>query len=410
MAKVVVLGWEFGANLGHITTMLRYAHAFEARGWRAVFVLRDTSQAQKLLSPHGFSWFQAPVAVTHTKGLDGMLNYADVLLQNGYADADSLSGLVQAWVELFQLVKPSLILADSSPTLNLVGKVLSLSVYQIGNGFSVPPAQSPWPIFIGQEVRAKAQPQRAIQLEQFVLRNINTVLNQKKIKPLNQLYELYPPECALVYSSQLLDDYERGKHPVRYVEPMVNAVGAAPARWPLVLGPADQGVPAPKVFVYLRADHAGTVDTLKALEALKTQVLAYVPDLSDAQIVQLNSASLQISRQMFDVASVFEDCALVVCHGGGLCDTALRAGIPLYLLPTFSEQTGRADKIAKLGCGLWSPNAKGIQHKQLLKRILTDSQFRERTKNLSVKYGQRDSAQLTLDQAVDWMCQQMPVE
>jgi UDP:flavonoid glycosyltransferase YjiC (YdhE family) len=403
--KTVLLGWEFGANLGHITVMEKYASAFSKNGWDCVFALRDTSQAQTILGHSGFKWLQAPITVTGLGGLDSMINYADVLLHHGYASADSLLGLTRAWLTLCELVKPDLLLADSSPTMALVSRITQIPLCHIGNGFSVPPAVSPWPIFPGREKKAQSEPDRLIQIEQLILRHLNSVLQQFKQPALNQLADLYRQQQAFIYGLKALDHYDRADNLVTYVLPEAAQLAKAPVHWPITLGPADKGPAPKKVFVYLRTEFPGTLATLTALSALGTQVIAFIPDLSELQVKQLQSDTLLVSKQMVDVDAVLVDCDLVVCHGGGLSESALRAGIALYLLPTFSEQRGRAQRVEQLGCGLWSPVSATTVHKTPLKRLLQEPQFRTNAKKFSEKFQTDDIDQLQLEQAVLRICE-----
>jgi hypothetical protein len=45
LSKSALLGWEYGANLGHITVMLSDSLGLKQRGWQCIFALRNASQA-----------------------------------------------------------------------------------------------------------------------------------------------------------------------------------------------------------------------------------------------------------------------------------------------------------------------------------------------------------------------------
>ena len=70
-----------------------------------------------------------------------MRNFAHLLYNNGFYDADSLKATVQAWRELYETVRPDLIVFDHSPTALLAAcgfqakKALQTSsVVYIGHG------------------------------------------------------------------------------------------------------------------------------------------------------------------------------------------------------------------------------------------------------------------------------------
>ncbi len=67
-------------------------------------------------------------------------SYADILAIKGYADADRLGLLVNAWQTLIDLTRAELVIADDAPTLCLAAYGVVPTVV-IGIGFAVPPTE-----------------------------------------------------------------------------------------------------------------------------------------------------------------------------------------------------------------------------------------------------------------------------
>jgi rhamnosyltransferase subunit B len=111
-APTVLLGWELGGGLGHVQQLLLLANALAARGFRPVLALRDLIGPRPLLRECPFPVVQAPL---YSRAAPGFVarSYADILAVHGFADADQLLAMTQAWLALLDLVRPAL----SSPTI-----------------------------------------------------------------------------------------------------------------------------------------------------------------------------------------------------------------------------------------------------------------------------------------------------
>lgn len=115
--------------------------------------------------------FQAPYAARETRIDHASNSYADVLASQGWGTPGGLWGLTQCWVNLFQLTKPDLIVADHAPTAVLAAQSLGIAVVQIGNGFELPPLASPFPCLPdAPEVSAERRTQTEIQLVESINR------------------------------------------------------------------------------------------------------------------------------------------------------------------------------------------------------------------------------------------------
>ena len=115
MARVL-LCWELGGNFGHLARLLALAVALRERGHEPVFAVRDLSDTETVFGALRFTLLQAPVWNAHVQGLPVSVGYAETLLQFGYYDADSLTGIVRGWRSLLDLLRPDLVVFDHAPT------------------------------------------------------------------------------------------------------------------------------------------------------------------------------------------------------------------------------------------------------------------------------------------------------
>ncbi|HEY0818065.1 MAG TPA: glycosyltransferase, partial [Rhizobacter sp.] len=337
MARVL-MAWELGANLGHLTRLRPVAVALGARGHALSFALRDVMGSRTLLPPELGRVYQAPVAINVSP--TPAWTMADLLMACGYGHAAGLAGLVAAWRSLFEASACELLIADHAPTALLAARALGVPAVHIGHGFSVPPRVSPLPVF-----RDWAPPPEghAATVDARVLHTVNTVLREAGAAPLDRLWELFHPERTVLCAWRELDHYGgQGRSAADYAGPDCEyAPGAAP-EWPEGTGP--------HVLAYLRSTHPGHGELLKALAASGLPTLCYLP--GDAA-VPVTAPTLRYSRQPIDLRHALPRASLLVCHAGqASVAQALRLGIPVLMLPEHAEQHLLAREVERTGAGV----------------------------------------------------------
>ena len=137
--STVLLGWELGEGLGHITKLLEVVRALAANGHSPVLAIRDIGVARVLLRDVPFPILQAPVWWEPVPLAFRASNYADILAIKGFADADGLALLVGAWQALIECTRAKVVIADFAPGLCLAAYGVLPTVVN-GSGFTVPPA------------------------------------------------------------------------------------------------------------------------------------------------------------------------------------------------------------------------------------------------------------------------------
>jgi hypothetical protein len=334
----VLMAWELGANLGHLTRLRPVAMALGARGHQISFALRDVMGRRALLPPELGRVYQAPVAINVAPRPAWTM--ADVLMACGYGHAVGLAGLVAAWRSLFEASACEAVIADHAPTALLAARTMGVPALHIGHGFSVPPRVSPLPVF-----RDWAPPPEghAAQVDAQVLSTVNTVLREAGAASLDRLCDLFHPERTLLCTWPELDHYGGlGRDAGDYAGPDCEYAPGADPDWPPGSGP--------HVLAYLRSTHPGHAEVLKAMAASGLPTLCHLPGDAPEPV---SAATLRYSRQPIDLRRALPRAALLVCHAGqASVAQALRLGIPVLMLPEHAEQHLLARQVERSGAGV----------------------------------------------------------
>ena len=373
MSKLLY-AWEFGANLGHIGTFLPVARELRNRGHDVNWVVTHTNQAVKLLDRDSFAWLQAPT-MGETRREGPPLSYADILLRFGYANGEELLGLVVAWRQLFILLKPSLVLADHSPTAILAARTLDIPVMLFGSGFFAPPQTSPTP---NMRPWINVPMERLARIEAEALASINFVIKRFTKPPLAVLAELFQVDETALLTFPELDHYaQRG--PAAYWGTLPAAV-ADPPHW--------TSQERPRVYAYLRASSPHFEAALQALHGLNRPCLIYCPDMPDLLRQRYSSPWLDFATLPVDLTQVAQQADSAVTYGSPAATVAfLLAGKPVLMIPGHLEQFLFSLRVEGFGAGLLiNPEQPPTDLAHKLRRILVEPSFSENARAFARKY------------------------
>lgn len=362
----IVLNWELGAALGHIGRYLTIALRLRERGHRPVLVLRDISQAESVLGPHGIEFLQAPVWLTRVQGLPPDLNFTETLFRFGFLRPDGLLSMAKAWRAVWDLLQPQLMLFDHAPTALLAARGFSAPRMILGNSFAVPPRVRPLPRYRWWTDGA-GEHARLAETEVRTTQNCNSVLEHLGAPPIAQLADLFEAEATYICARPKLDVYgERADG--EYIGSINSlSMGADPV-WP----PGD----GPPVFAYLKSDYKHLDALFGAIGKSRARYLIYAAGLSEHLRRCHESEHVAFSVTPVRMREVVRQCAAIICHAGGMTDIALDHAKPVLLLPTQMEQTMTSHRVDALGAGLFLPfdgNPGALP--KLVKRLLDDDRL-----------------------------------
>jgi predicted glycosyltransferase len=108
----VLLTWELGLNLGHLTRLLPIAQRLQREGHSVLVAARDVRSAAAILGPTRIRFVQAPHLPSGIPLMQRASGYADILLSQGWSNQSALWGLVQAWLGVLDLFHPDRLILD----------------------------------------------------------------------------------------------------------------------------------------------------------------------------------------------------------------------------------------------------------------------------------------------------------
>jgi UDP:flavonoid glycosyltransferase YjiC (YdhE family) len=377
MSKILCV-WELGSGYGHMTSFLPLALKLRHLGHEVVFALRDLSLAEIVLGRHGFPLLQAPIWIQRVSGLpEPPLNYAEILHRFGFLDQSGLTGMVKAWQNLFELVKPDLLLIDHAPTALLSSMSMGIPRCLVGNGFFSPPRKSPMP---NMRPWLNVPEQRLVESDQRVLSVINGVLADLGKPSITTIADLFKVEEDFLCTFSELDHYQNRKEG-HYWGRIVNwEEGGDPPKWPA------EG--SKKIFAYLSPRYKDFEKIVQVLRSLLFKTLIHASGLSENFIKKYRSPNLEFSHQPVPIKQVAEQCDLAICHGGdGTTSAMLLAGRPLLMFPMHLEQHLLSQNVVSYGAGLLvNPERQNREYGELIHQLLTNPSFTERALSFAKKY------------------------
>jgi UDP:flavonoid glycosyltransferase YjiC (YdhE family) len=345
----ILVAWEFGGGMGHLTGVAALAARFAAHGHEVTLAVPAPERAKPLLAER----LQPDQHVSLVQGvgwkvrddLDGKdpskvatLTLADVMMLFAWDDAYHLGPRVRAWETIVARVRPDAVVADFAPTMRLAlaGK---LPFYMIGTGYSMPPAGRllppirPWHETVTPYSRRN---------EFRVLGEVNRIRGALKMPAVDHLSDLFHGDISFPCTAPLLDPYAAYRSaptlPPHNIEP-------------IPCGPGPDARPA-EALVHLPADHAALRPVLRAL-ARAGVTAEVVPRGGTGGLPADLPGNPRVRDGHVDLTQRLPAVRLAVHHGGlGLSYAAAMAGTPQLLFTKNLEHQVTAQALADRGLAL----------------------------------------------------------
>lgn len=377
----ILIAWELGANYGHLISGLGVAQALRERGHTVAFAVRDTRAATELLSPAGFAFVQAPLSARKTRLSRPPANFSEILLGEGYADPLGLLGQVRAWRSLLELIGPDVIVAEYAPTAMLAAQSVGVPCVALANGFSVPPPVSPLPSIRPWE---KIPASRLAYADKAVEASISEVMKSVGSKHSPKLVELYQNALLCVFPE--LDPFAP-REGADYIGPISSLPQAITVKW------TENS--RRRILAYLRPEVAGFSSLMEALSAVDADKLCVIPGLQHEQASRLCNDRLRISTAPIAFDGLLNGADAFVSYGGsGSICQALRAGVPIVIVPCFIEQYLTAKRAEGIGTAVVvETNRSRENFDQALAEVLGDERYRSNARIFAERYVNFDTSQ-----------------
>jgi UDP:flavonoid glycosyltransferase YjiC (YdhE family) len=374
----ILLAWEMGSNLGHVTRLLPLGRRLRERGHSVLAVVRDLEAAAKLLAPAGIPFIQAP-RMSSTPPLSAQpASYADILRYSGWADVQQLWALTQAWVNVLRLYAPNVLILDHSPTALLAARCERTPSVVMGTGFEIPPTRVPLPCFPGFRGATLAN---AVEAERLVLENANRVVQAARGPSLRALSDLFQCERRWLTTFAELDHYE-ARPGERYVGPIGEVGEGELLEWP--------GGATHRIFAYLRPDTPNVEIILRSMAGSGAAVVCYAPGIPPTQTAGLVSKSFVLAQRPVDLSILGRGGSLCVSYAPAATVTsALLHGVPQLMAPSHVEAQLTAHRVESMGAGL---TLRGDLTEARVTNMLADLLGKPSFKSQAVTFAQRYAA------------------
>ena len=326
----ILLAWELGGGLGHLMNLRPIASEMPRRGHRVMAALRDLSLAHEILHGPGVTFLQAPFKHQRMRQINPSCTFAHILHNIGFSDVDELSTMVGAWRQLFEFVRPDLIVFDHSPTALLAARGVAVRKALIGTGFFAPPNVTPLPNLRTWLAVDRSQMQAD---ESQVLATINAALRRIGQSPLRSVAQLFADvDENFLLTFRELDCYDRPPDS-EYFGNWTGNIGEPP-KWP--------DGPGRKQFGYLKPFHE-LPKLLHELQRAANPTLLYAPGIDPRLRKQFEGPTLRFADAPVRMAQAAAECDLAILNGTFASTAAvLLAGKPSLHVPIFLEQATNA--------------------------------------------------------------------
>ena len=310
------LCWEYGAGLGHIATLKTIASELKNEGWKTT-----------LVGPMGFSApanhpfdqitrLPAPKDIANTlepPATEEIASFNHTVWIFGYHSPKFVFTRIQLWAELFDRIKPNLVIADYAPgaLMAAIGRIPSIAT---GNGYSLPPVE------LQRFPRYHKIPDVIDQ--DLLLSSLNKGLQLTGRKGIGHLPELFRADFQACATFELIDPYRN--------------IRTQPVLGPLFSReiPRYQAQKSERIFVYLTHCHPEILENVvRALSMLEVPVDLYALQAAQTDIKSLASENITLVDETVSLEEIISSYSLVVHLGGhGFTTELLAAGMPQVLL------------------------------------------------------------------------------
>lgn len=378
----ILLAWELGSNLGHLTRLLPLALRLRERNHEVLVAAREVGLATEVLASAGIPFVQAP-GISGRADAGQPVSFADLLLTQGWDNPTVLWGLVQAWGNLLRMFRTSAVVLDYAPTALLAARVLGLPCAALGTGFELPPLDAPLPAFPGF---AGGETKAAASAEGRALETANHVLEAYRGARLPALRDLFRTDLRWLTTFAELDQYGP-RAAETYVGPIGELDRANSVQWPEGFGQ--------RVAAYLRPGTPALPEIFHALAAqTDAAVICAAPGVSPASVSSLSRPGFQVDLRPVNLAALFPQASLFVSYGpAAAVAESLLHGVPQLIVPAHVEAQMTAIRVQSIGAGIAIRASAGDGAvRPALQRILQDRRCKVRALEFASRHRGFDRA------------------
>jgi rhamnosyltransferase subunit B len=312
----ILIGWELGANRGHLTPALSLAARLRAEGHDVSLALQALELSGTSV-PEGVALWQAPIwprlLANLSRGWSApVATMGDILARLGLDQPGTLAGLIRGWDSILLATDADLVVADYAPALLAAANGRARSV-KAGVGFTAPPGG-------GDRFRSLTG-----QLSAFDEGNLLDIADADLAEcgrpPLAGLPGLFAADDEAIATFPGLDPYQAERPAGGYCAPELPSLLNEP------LGGAGD-----EIFVYGYAKMAPDLALWDGLAKSGRPIRIFVPGAPPALLERFHCLKFIVERAPVPLADIARRSRLVVSHGGhGFTCAALLCGLPHFI-------------------------------------------------------------------------------
>jgi hypothetical protein len=330
----ILVGYERGDNLGHYRRLAPVAEALAAQGHQVTLFLRNPYDCRGAITRNPLPFIQSPDLVAPNpadREPKRMGSYSDIMVYGGFGSLETLFTGGLAWRTIFDRLRPDLIVCDHSPVLCFAayGRI---PVVQVGDGFTIPPAQGD--TFPGFQARRQA----TVPAERIVAL-MNEVQSRLGGPPVPTVTAPLRTAGRLICTLKGFDPYKDTR-----LDPVIGPTEGLQAPVPL---PKQ-----PRVFAYLGLEHQVTRKLLAALKACDLPAEAYIRGMTAEIAKRFQRPGLIFFKSPQPIDQVLARATLAIHHGGsGMSLACCSVGRPQITLPVHDENLLNTQVLERSGIG-----------------------------------------------------------
>jgi UDP:flavonoid glycosyltransferase YjiC (YdhE family) len=380
MARILFV-WELGKGFGHLAPYLDLVAGLKGAGHDVEFAARDVGHAEQVFGKHAVPIVQAPLMMHNIADPYRVQYSLSHLLHNaGFAEPQSILGLVKAWRRLFDHARPDLAIFDHSPTALLAARACPFRRIVSGSGFLIPPAEIPLPLmrYWMQYDRARLTDE-----ESRLLAGINQVQKELGEPALASVSELYAADDQFLLGFEEMDHYPQ-RRGGRYLGMFSPADHGAAPQWPAGF--------ERRVFAYLHP-YRHLAALLELLARGRFATIAYGPEIPSALRRKFAASNLVFSEQPLDMSRAAAESSIAVTNATfGTTAALLLQGRPVLCIPTNLERVMVARRVVEMGAGLAVEQARPEGLQPALRALFTQDRFMRAAEAFRDRYRHLDAA------------------
>jgi len=351
--------WEYGSDLGHINSFLPIAKKLKALNWEIVCAIPQQvagiAEAKVQIERLDADCLATPGAPI--LGLNSLKSesHVDMLRQlTGLRDESEFGFYLDSWLSILHKEKPDLVICDYSVVGLIAANSLQIPTIVIDQGWFVPDLsategkQSFSKLLYGFTSLEREQNEitRIENKESETLEFINRQLKLRELPCLEKFLDIYQSKKLILNTFHELSPLPH-KQQSSFIGCFEQHSEHSDVAWP------KSDCSKPNIFVYLKKNTPVLNHILSSLaNNNKYSVIAYIPGINPAFLKPYLKEHITFSDSAVNLNKLLNTTNLVISNAGtGLISQSLLSGVPLIMVPQWTEQQFNAKRVQQLYAG-----------------------------------------------------------